>query len=158
MPKPKLPFLHRYESRHGKVTYYVKLSPRERGRGTPVKGQYRSEAFMLEYHALVRGTSITPAPLIGKDGKGSLGWLIKQYRNSRDWCEVLSAGTRKQRSGILQKEETENGDVPYTEIKRKHIEEGMMARSQNQARHFYDTMRGLFKWAVDNEHHDKNPT
>jgi integrase len=123
-----------------------------------VKGQYRGGEFMQNYHALVCGTPITPAPLIGKDGKGSLGWLIRQYRASRDWREVLSAGTRKQRSGILHKEETENGDIPYAAIKRKDIEDGMMARSENQARHFYDTIRGLFKWAVDNEHHDKNPT
>jgi len=64
----------------------------------------------------------------------------------------------QERSGILQKEETENGDIPYAAIKRKDIEEGMMARTENQARHFYDTMRGLFKWAVENEHRDKNPT
>jgi integrase len=156
MPKPNLPFLHRYVNRHGKVAYYVKLAPHEPGRGIRVKGLYRGDEFMQNYHALVRGTPI-PAPVVGKDGKGSLGWLIRQYRHSRDWCEVLSAATRKQRSGILQKEETENGDVPYTAINRAKIEEGMTARTENQARHFFDTMRGLFKWAVENEHHDRNP-
>jgi hypothetical protein len=55
MPKPKLPFLHRYISRHGKPTYYVKLSKQQRGRGTRIKDRvYRSEAFMLEYHSAVR--------------------------------------------------------------------------------------------------------
>ncbi|MFZ2139141.1 MAG: integrase, partial [Xanthobacteraceae bacterium] len=47
---------------------------------------------------------------------------------------------------------------PYTSINRAKVEEGMMARTENQARHFYDTVRGLFKWAVENEHHDRNPT
>ena len=34
----------------------------------------------------------------------------------------------------------------------------MSARTQNQGRHLFDTMRHMFKWAVDNEHHDRNPT
>ncbi|QOZ44485.1 integrase [Bradyrhizobium sp. CCBAU 53340] len=84
--------------------------------------------------------------------------MIQQYRKSRSWCDELSAGTRKQRSGILQQQEDENGDVPYAAIKRKDVEDGIMARTENQGRHFYDTMRGVFKWAVDNEHHDRNPT
>jgi integrase len=113
---------------------------------------------MKNYHALVRGTATAPLSRISKDGAGSLGWLIRQYRQSRSWTHELSPGTRKQRSGILQKEEVENGDIPYAEIKRKDIEDGISARSDNQGRHFYDTMRGLFKWAVENEHHDKNPT
>lgn len=157
MPKPKLPFLHRYVTRHGKVKYYVKLSPHHKGRGLRVKGLYRSDEFMQNYHALVRGTPITPV-LIGKDGKGSLKWLITQYRNSRAWCDELSAGTRKQRGPILKHLEETNGDIPYTSINRAKVEEGMMARTENQARHFYDTVRGLFKWAVENEHHDRNPT
>jgi len=91
MPKPALPFLHRYQDGR-RVRFYVKLGPGP-GRGIRVKGQYRSDEFMENYHTIVRGIPIK-AP-ISKDGKGSLGWLIKQYRNSRDWCEVLSAGTRK---------------------------------------------------------------
>ena len=82
MPKPTLPFLHRYQSRHGKVTYYVKLSPHERGRGTRVEGLYRSDEFMQNYHALVRGTPILSAP-VAKDGNGTLGWLIRLYREAR---------------------------------------------------------------------------
>jgi hypothetical protein len=159
MPKPKLPFLHRHRTRHGKNAYYVKLSKSQKGRGIRIWDPvYRSEKFMEEYHAAVRGAPITVAPLVGKDGKGSLGWLIKQYRNSRYWREMLSAATRKQRGPILKQVEDSAGDIPYKAIRRKNIEEGMMARTQNQARHFYDTMRGLFKWAVENEVHDRNPT
>jgi integrase len=84
--------------------------------------------------------------------------LIKEYRSSRDWCEVLSAATRKQRSPILKQVEDSAGDVPYTAITRKKIEQGMMARTKNQARHFCDTMRALFKWALEQELHDRNPT
>jgi integrase len=159
MPKPKLSFLHRFRTRHGKSVYYVKLSKSQKGRGTRIRDPvYRSEKFMEEYHAALRGAPITVAPLVGKDGKGSLGWLIKQYRDSRDWREMLSAATRRQRDPIFKQLEDSAGDIPYTAIRRRNIEEGMMARTQNQARHFYDTMRALFKWAVGHDLHDRNPT
>jgi integrase len=151
--------LHRYVSRHGKPTYYVKLSNKLRGRGTAIKDRtYRGEAFMLEYHALVRGTPIAPAPTVAKDGKDTLGWLIKFYMRSRDWRELLSAETRKQRGPIYRQVEEGAGDVPLDSIRRGKIEEGISARTPNQGRHFFNAMRALFKWAVENELHDRNPT
>ena len=81
MPKPALPFLHRHRTRHGKSVYYVKLTKREKGRGVRILAPIvRSEQFMMEYHAAVRGAPIAPTPAASKDGKGTLGWLIKQYR------------------------------------------------------------------------------
>jgi len=159
MPKPALPFLHRHRTRHGKSVYYVKLTKREKGRGVRILAPIvRSEQFMMEYHAAVRGAPIAPTPAASKDGKGTLGWLIKQYRSLRDWCELLSAGTRKQRGPILQHLEETAGDIPLVSVKRTKVEDGMSARTQNQGRHLFDTMRHMFKWAVDNEHHDRNPT
>ena len=158
MPKPNLPFLHRHVSRHGKPAYYVKLSSRERGRGTRINGQYRSEQFMIQYHSAVRGTPITSTLLIAKDGKGSVAWLINLYRHSRDWCELLSAGTRKQRGPILKQIENAAGDLPIAAITRKKIEEGMSARTPNQGRHFKNTASALFKWAAEHELYDRNPT
>ena len=159
MPKPRLPFLHRHRTRHGKSVYYVKLTKHQKGRGVRIRAPvFRSEQFMQEYHAAVRGAPITPAPLIARDGKGTLGWLIKQYRNSRDWCELLSAGTRKQRGPILMRLKETAGDISLANINRAKVEEGISTRTPNQGRHFYDTMRGMFKWAAANEHHDRNPT
>jgi integrase len=158
MPKPSLPFLHRHVSRHGKVVYYVKLSSRERGRGIRIGGQYRGEEFMAAYHAAVRGSPITSKQLIGKHGSGSVGWLINLYRHSRDWGELLSQGTRKQRGPILKQIENAAGDLPIAAITRKKIEEGISARTPNQGRHFKNTASALFKWAVEQELHDRNPT
>jgi integrase len=158
MPKPKLPFLHRHVSRHGKITYWVKLSSHQSGRGIRIHGAYYSDEFMTAYHAAVRGAPIKPAFPTVKDSAGSVAWLINQYRHSRDWCELLSAATRKQRGPILQQITTAAGDLPLAAITRTKIEEGVSARTPNQGRHFYDTMRGLFKWAIEHELHDKNPT
>lgn len=158
MPKPALPFLHRHVTRHGKVVFYVKLSSRQRGRGIRINGLYRGEQFMQEYHAAVHGTPIAAAPIIGKDGKGSVSWLINLYKKSRAWCEDISHETRNMRGPFLQKLEAEAGDLPLQVVTRAKIEEGISARSPNQGRHFFDTMRGLFKFALTHELYDKNPT
>jgi integrase len=155
MPRPKLPFLQRRVSRHGTVAYYVRLSKHDRL--IRIRGDYRSEQFMQAYHAAVRGTPISAAPA-AKDGKGTLGWLIEQYRKSRDWHELLAQETRNMRGPFLKHAEETAGHILLEKIKRAKIEEGISARSPNQGRHFYDTMRGLFRWAVENEHHDRNPT
>ena len=83
---------------------------------------------------------VTPAPLIAKDGKGSVGWLINLYRHSRDWGELLSAGTRKQRGPILKQIEIAAGDLPISAITRTKVEQGISARTPNQGRHFKNTM------------------
>ena len=159
MPKPRLPFLHRHRTRHGKTVYYVKLTKRQKGRGVRIWAPvFRSEQFMQEYFAATRGGPIIPAPIIGKDGTASVGWLINLYRHSRDWCELLSAGTRKQRGPILKQVEVAAGDLPIGAITRKKIEEGISARTSNQGRHFKNTMAALFKWAVEHELYDRNPT
>jgi hypothetical protein len=49
---------------------------------------------MAEYHAAVRGAPVTPAP-VANDGKGTVGWLIGFYKNSRAWGEERSQETRR---------------------------------------------------------------
>jgi integrase len=53
----------------------------------------------------------------------------------------------------------ENGDTPFTKITRKVIVAGRDRRSKRpaSARHFLDTMKGLFAWALDAEHVTVDP-
>jgi integrase len=113
---------------------------------------------MQEYHAAVRGAPITGAPIAAKDGQGTVGWLINLYKRSRAWCEDISQETRNMRGPFLQRMEDTAGDLPLQAITRAKIEEGISARSHNQGRHFFDTMRGLFKFALSHELYDRNPT
>ena len=161
MPKPALPFLHRYRSRSGKKwRYYVQLDPYAKGRGIRIGANhlYRSEHFMAEYHAAVRGAPISAKHVVVRNCKNSVSWLIYLYRESRAWTHDLSAGTRKQRSPIYHQIETKAGDQPLSAITRQKIEQGMSARSDNQARHFLNAVSQLFKWAIANELFDgRNP-
>lgn len=160
MPKPKLPFLYRYVSRHGKVTYCVKLSDALPGRGVRIQDPvYRSDAFMVEYHAAVRGMPINPVPAKPEDSKATVRWLIAEFRNSHYWTEEISGGTRKQRGPILTQIDERAGDLPPAAIDRTHVEDGMKTRTKNQARHFVNTVSALFKWAIEHNHFDgRNPT
>jgi integrase len=155
MPKPKLPFLERRVSRHGTPMYYVRLS--KRGKLIRIRGVYRSEQFMAAYRAAVRGAPVGATP-VAKDGKGTVGWLIGLYRKSRAWCEEISQETRNMRGPFLQRLEETAGDLPLQAINRAKIEEGISARSPNQGRHFFDCMRGLFKFAQAHDLHDRDPT
>jgi len=158
MPKPKLPFLQRRVSRHGKVMYYVRLSKRDPLIRIGKDHAYRSDKFMEEYHVAVRGAPITPAPVASRDGKGTINWLINLYKKSRAWCEEISQETRNMRGPFLKRMEEEAGDLPLQVITRAKIEEGISSRSQNQGRHFFDCMRGLFKFALAHELYDRDPT
>jgi integrase len=62
------------------------------------------------------------------------------------------------RGPFLKRMEDEAGDLPLPVITRAKIEEGISSRSQNQGRHFFDCMRGLFKFALAHELYDSDPT
>jgi integrase len=113
---------------------------------------------MEEYHAAVRGAPITAAPIVDKDGQGTVCWLINLYKRSRPWCEDISQETRKMRGPFLQRMQETAGDLPLQAITRAKIEEAISTRSPNQGRHFFDTMRGLFKFALAHDLYDRNPT
>ncbi len=160
MPRPKLPFLHCYKSRHGTWRYYVQLNPYSKGRGVRIgrNQPYRSVEFMAEYHAAVRGTPIVAAPIVSRDSKNTVSWLVGLYCKSRAWTHDLSAGTRKQRGPIYKQMEEKAGDQPLSAVTRQKIEEGMSSRSDNQARHFLNAVSQLFGWAIKHQLFDgRNP-
>jgi integrase len=154
MPRPRLPFLQKQVTRHGKVVWYVRRGAGPRAR---IKAAYGSPEFFAEYQAAV--AELAGAPSKGKVRAGSLEWLIRRYRESSAW-ESLAPATRDQRENILRHVEKGAGDVPFKAITRGKIIEGREKRkaTPNQANNFLKTMRGLFQWAVDMEHASVDPT
>jgi len=153
MPRPRPPYLQRHLTRHGKVIWYVRVG---RGPLVRIRGEYGSDEFIAAYHAAVAGT--TPQAT-GKASKGSLSWLVARYRETSAWAS-LSSATRRQRDNILKHVLEASGDVAAVEIGRKHIVAGIDRRRATPAaaRHFLETMRGLFQWALDAEHVAADPT
>jgi integrase len=151
MPRPRPPRLHREMTRHGKMVWYVRDGQGPRIR---LRAEYGTEDFRLEYEAAIRGDEPRTS---SKASKGSLAWLWKLYRETAAWTD-LSLATRKQRERIMRQALETAGDQPLSKITARAIQQGIDRRKPFAARHFVDTMRGMFKWAVTAEHVDADPT
>jgi integrase len=152
MPRPRPPHLHRETTRHGKGVWYVRVGKGPRHR---MRAEFGTPEFNLEYQDAIAG-KIRP-----KDGPatGTLAWFVARYRESSVWL-ALSMATRRQRENILQQVLKTAGAEPLGRIDRKAIIAGRERRAKTpfQARHFLDTMRGFFQWALENEHVKSDPT
>lgn len=152
MPRPNPPYLNRDPSRHDTPRWYVR-----RGRGPRIRihEEYDTPAFWEAYRAALAGTAPPPK---GKSAKGSLGWLIGQYRDSGAWG-ALSAATRRQRENIFKHVIASAGADPGAQTA-KAIKAGLERRKNtpSQARNFLDAMRGMYEWAIEAEHVPFDPT
>lgn len=142
MPRPRPPHLHREITRHGTAVWYVRVGHGPRIR---IRAEYGTPEFDLEYRAALDGA---PRRASASPATGTLAWLIARYRETTDWAS-LSAATRRQRENIFAGVLETAGQVPFARVTRATIEAGRERRAAtpNQARHFLDTMRGLFRWA-----------
>ncbi|MGY4596357.1 hypothetical protein ACVWXL_004103 [Bradyrhizobium sp. GM22.5] len=151
MPRPRPPHLHRETNRHGTTVWYVRLG---KGRRIRIKAAYGTPEFEAAYQAALRGELPLPAT---KAPKGSLEWLWILYRQTSAWSD-LSLATRKQRERIMRQVLATGGAQPLSNITPRAIQLGIERRKSFAARHFVDTLRGMFKWAVAAEHVRSDPT
>lgn len=153
MPRPRPPHLHREKNRHGNFAWYVRVN---RGPRIRIKAEYGTDEFKEAYELAVKGER----PTKEKEAvRGSLEWLVMLYRQSSVWAD-LSLATRKQRENILKPVLASAGKEALSHITKQTIKAGCERRKKtpSQARHFLDTMRGIFKWAVDNDLAKIDPT
>jgi len=156
MTKRRLPYLQHERTRHGLFKWFVR---KERGKRIRITGEYGSPEFMAAYHAAVSGVKM---PVKGSKKRGSAGtlkWLVDQWHASADWA-LQSSATRKQRENILLHVAGKSGSVPVESITRRHILEGRDRRAKTPfaANNFLKTMRAMFRWAVEMELVETDPT
>jgi integrase len=153
MPRPRPPYLHRQETRHGVLTWYVR---RGHGRKIRIRGEYGSTDFWTQYRAALEGT-----PLPAKVAKAqTLAWALDRYRHSSAWAS-LSNSTHRQRENIFLALIKAAGSAPLSAITEAKIREGRERRAStpHAANNFLKAMRGFFAWAVDEgKLVDVNPT
>lgn len=152
MPRPRPRHLHRQITRHGQTVWYVRIGKGPRIR---IKGVYGTAELMANYDAAICGEHRVSAASVKA---ASLAWLIERYRDSAAW-RSLSMATRRQRESILKQVIGTAGNKPFTQITEATIAAGRDRRADTpfQARHFLDTMRGLFAWAEEAQHVRANP-
>jgi integrase len=112
-----------------------------------MRARYGTPEFEAEYRAALAGH---PKNDKGAPPEGSLAWLVARYRETSVW-QGLSSATKKQRENILRQIIESAGDQPFAKISTETIATGRDRRAITpfQARHFLDTMRGLFRWAFE---------
>lgn len=145
MPRPRPPYLLRERSRHGRVMWYVRVGAGPRVR---IRAEYGTPEFSAEYMAAIAGEPLGQAS--HRVRAGTLAWLIDRYRDSAAW-RGLSFATRRQRENIFKQIVASAGREPYGRITDAIVASGRDRRAATpfQARHFLDTMRGLFAWAKE---------
>ena len=143
MPRPRPLYLSREVTRHGNAVWYV----RRNGKRTRLRSKYGTPEFEVEYQAALAGRRKSDK---GTPVDGSLAWLVARYRETTTW-QRLSSATKKQRENILRQVIASAGEQPFAKITTATIAAGRDRRAGTpfQARHFLDTVRGLFRWAVD---------
>jgi integrase len=142
MPRSRPPYLLREVTRHGKVKWYVRI-----GKGPRIQvPAYGTVEFDAAYETAHTGKP----PQRSKEAAGTLSWLIARYRETSAWTD-LSLATRRQRENIFRQVIETAGTEPLSKITPASLEKGRDRRAKTapfQARHFLDTMRGLFRWAA----------
>jgi integrase len=153
MPHPRPPYLQRETTRHDKTVWYVRRE--RRGPRVRLKAEFGTPEFWQEYQDALSGLSIRSA----KATAGSLAWLVERYRETSAWT-TFSLATRRQRELILKHVLAAAGHVQAAKITAAHIASGRDSRSETPtaSRHFLDTMRSLFGWAVEAQHIKTDPT
>jgi len=143
MPKPRPPYLHHEQTRHGALVWYVR---RGHGPRIRIKAEYGSEDFWSRYRAALEG-----APPPSKTRRPhTLAWALDQHRRSSTWAG-LSNATRRQRESIYRTVIATAGDVPLRSITDETIRAGRERRAAtpHAANNFLKAMRGFFAWAVE---------
>jgi len=127
-----------------------------KGPRTRLRAPYGSPEFLAAYHTAISSpAAVKPR----KPGEGTFAWLWELYRASPAWGE-LSPATKKQRENLMKLALARAGDQPLERWTRKFIIAGRDARAATpaQAANFLKTLRGLFRWALDVEHVEADPT
>lgn len=154
MPRPLPLHVVKETTRHKKVVFYFRIGKGERIR---LPGNPGSKEFKVAYQAALIGQRIVATRQT--EFARSLRWLIRQHMESAKWAS-LSVATRKQR-GLLYKQVIEvSGDIDCRAVRPKDIRNALERRSKTPAlaNNFLKAMSALFKWGLQHEHVDIDPT
>jgi integrase len=144
MPRPRPPYLHRQISRHSKTVWYVRVG---KGQRTRIRSGFGTPEFDAEYQAAIAAAA---RPSKTAESTGTFAWLVERYRETTAWTR-LSLATRRQRENILKHVLESAGRHPLGKVTKAAVVAGRDRRAATpfQARHFLDTMRGIFRWALE---------
>nr|WP_244463136.1 tyrosine-type recombinase/integrase [Candidatus Liberibacter solanacearum] len=128
---------------------------RKDGKRIRLPDKYGSKEFMEAYADALAGRVVSK---VSMDKKGTLGWLIDQYKRSHHF-QSLGVRTKEQRNSSFRRIIRESGDVPYSKITRQHIQDAVDRRADKPtvAISFLNAITPVFQWAETRGLVNKNP-
>jgi integrase len=154
MGRIKLPFIHSFRNRHGRMVHYV----RRRGcKVVRLRGVLGSAEFMAAYTAAIEGQEPI---VIGADRAkaGTVAATVGMYLASVAFADLADA-TQRLRRGILERFREEHGDKRIALIERKHVQALIDAKAATPgaARNLLSVVRLLMQFAIDAGIRTDNP-
>jgi integrase len=142
MTKIRLPYIHEFIDRHGKVRRYVRRPGRKRA---PLPGAPGTAEFMRAYEDAFADKEFA-RPQIGaaRTVPGTINAAVVNYFNSAAF-QSLAPESRRTRRNILERFRTEHGDKRVALLRRTHIDRMIAAKASTPAaaRNFLATLRIL---------------
>ncbi len=154
MTRLRLPFIHEFRDRHGKVRRYFR---RPGYKTIPLPGPPGSAEFMVAYQAALAG--MTAPPIIGasRTKPGTVNAAIVGYYQSVAF-RSLAPGTQTMRRAILERFRAEHGDKRLSTLPQKFITHMLSRMGPAAARNWLKTLRGLLAFAVAEGFRPDDPT
>jgi integrase len=143
----RLPYVHEYRDRHGKVRRYFR---RAGSRRIPLPGRPGSKDFMTAYNAALAGYVVRETKTFGKSrsAPGSLSAAIAGYYADNSFTGELAGETQQQRRRILERFRKEHGGKPIALIEKVHIAKMLGEKTPAAALNWLTAIRGLMQFAV----------
>jgi integrase len=170
MTRIRLPYIHAFRDRHGKVRHHFRRSGRGR---VPLPGLPGSADFMAAYQAALTGVTV-PQKQIGaaRTVAGTVQALVALDCSSGSTSPFKTVATETQRTrrNILENLREAHGEkriyrtdqhgrrVPV--LNRGHVQRMVNQKSNTPfgQRNFLNTIRAMFKWAVSEDRVPDDPT
>lgn len=147
------PYLVPDPDRHGNERYYVRMKGKPKIR---LRAKFGTEEFVKEYWE-ARKLPPKEASLHGRAKPGTLRYLIDHYMESKDFKALDENTTQQLRARILSKLVLAAGDKGQL-LSPASIKKGVRRRKYGAAKDFLTTLRGLYKWAFDEDLVPSDPT
>lgn len=145
----------RDRDRRGNIRLYFRRPGQLKVR---LPGPEGSDAFLKAYgDALVGRFPAKPASLPRKNST-SFEWLVDRYQESPAWLS-LDEKTQVARRGILRRLNLEFCDLPFAAMTPRIVRRlrDRSAARPNSANHLVKILRGLFRWALEEDLVASNP-
>ncbi|MGC2415900.1 MAG: tyrosine-type recombinase/integrase [Stellaceae bacterium] len=156
MTRIRLPRIHEFRDRYGKVRRYFRFPD---GKRVPLPGAPGTPAFMAAYNAALAGEAARSDVVVDRTLAGTVNAAVTSYFNSAAF-QAGAPDTRRTRRNILERFREEHGEHRIALLQPVHIGRMVTAKAgtPSAARNFLNTLRALMKHCLSEGMIASDPT